>query len=351
MKVCYIGREYYPKNASSIRPVKLSSSGDKSIEIHLLLPDILENRNFQKEMLGKIDIILVKAGYFEFLHKFRALRKGNYDYIHILNIGLNTVLPIFLNWLYFNNSKNVVELDEWKSEMPGSRIKKKYFDFLTRLAIALSESVVVSSAYLKKRLLDKGYKKVHYIPYGIDLAQKGKNGKSKENENFTIAYLGTYQDYFDLDILVEVFPALMDEFPNIEFLFFGDGPKRSLMEKKLNYDNVCFKGFIKENDIFNELSKADAFFLPLKDNVLNRSRCPNKINYYLLFDRPIITNPVGEVGALLGDKGCYFNFENPTTLINTFKEANGKTFNYKSILDSRNWEKLFLKYKNEIWLP
>jgi hypothetical protein len=47
------------------------------------------------------------------------------------------------------------------------------------------------------------------------------------------------------------------------------------------------------------LSACNAFALPYPNTARNRGRWPNKIGDYICLQRPVITNPTGDVGKLL----------------------------------------------------
>jgi len=52
------------------------------------------------------------------------------------------------------------------------------------------------------------------------------------------------------------------------------------------------------------LGACDAFVLPLRDNVFNRTRWPNKFGDYLAAGRPILCGNVGDVARIVKAEGC-----------------------------------------------
>jgi glycosyltransferase involved in cell wall biosynthesis len=52
------------------------------------------------------------------------------------------------------------------------------------------------------------------------------------------------------------------------------------------------------------LAAADALMLPLPDSLANRGRFPTKLGEYLAMGKPVVTNPTGDVGALLRRTGA-----------------------------------------------
>jgi len=70
----------------------------------------------------------------------------------------------------------------------------------------------------------------------------------------------------NIDILIKSFYTLFGDFPYIELTIVGDGPKKkSLVKlcKRLKIANkVHFLGYLKSEDVDNELEKNDIFILP-----------------------------------------------------------------------------------------
>lgn len=55
-----------------------------------------------------------------------------------------------------------------------------------------------------------------------------------------------------------------------------------------------------EFDVYNKyLSSCNIFVLPLRNTLINRGRWPNKIGDYLCLNRPVVTNPTGDIKQLL----------------------------------------------------
>ncbi len=53
------------------------------------------------------------------------------------------------------------------------------------------------------------------------------------------------------------------------------------------------------------LRHAHALLFPIRDTILNRARCPSKTFAYAQARRPVITNRVGEVPEVLGERARY----------------------------------------------
>ncbi|MCS7231815.1 MAG: glycosyltransferase [Endomicrobia bacterium] len=106
---------------------------------------------------------------------------------------------------------------------------------------------------------------------------------------------------------MEAADILKDSFPNIKFIFVGDGPEKEklvyiLKSKKLN--NVEFKNAIPKIEIIKLMSNMDALFFRLINSpVFKYGISSNKLFDYLASGKPIIfssnstNNLVEEAGA------------------------------------------------------
>jgi glycosyltransferase involved in cell wall biosynthesis len=66
--------------------------------------------------------------------------------------------------------------------------------------------------------------------------------------------------------------------------------------------NVTLAGYVSGEDLWLRLRHAHALLFPIRNTLLNRSRCPSKTFAYAQAKRPIITSRVGELPFMLGEK-------------------------------------------------
>lgn len=345
-RVAFIGREYFPKNASSIRAINLSNHlGSHKTEVHLLLPDLPQNRELFHQQGKGLKVVLTQHGFLEIVSKYLILAKSNYDFVHILNIGMKSVVPALLLFLMsLGRSKIILEMDEWKIGERRSVLSKFYFKLLFRIATGISKHVIVSSEYLH-RIIQPYMSALSYIPYGVKVNSSIKPVRSKnQNNDLIMSYLGTYNNFEDFEVLIDNLERIFKEIPDLTIHFYGDGPMRTALQNQLKSEKVRFFGFIPEEKIDEVLSGSNAFFLPIKSTIKNIARCPNKINYYLIFNKPIITNKVGEVGKVLGEKGYYFEENNVNSLIRVISQARRKTVDYADIVNRYSWNNIVDQY-------
>ncbi|MCK5642240.1 MAG: glycosyltransferase family 4 protein [Gammaproteobacteria bacterium] len=107
-------------------------------------------------------------------------------------------------------------------------------------------------------------------------------------------------DHEDNHIFFKAFERLCQEYSNV-FLVATGSDKYYIDEIKRTYffsDRIIFTGWVAF-DVYNKyLSSCNIFVLPYRNNPINAGRWPNKIGDYLCLNRPIITNPTGDIKAL-----------------------------------------------------
>jgi len=80
-------------------------------------------------------------------------------------------------------------------------------------------------------------------------------------------------------------------------------PHRDYVEKiAREYDlgaQIVYPGWVSFADYNKYLSACDIFVLPLPDRLINQARWPNKMSDYISLNRPVITNPTGDVKTFI----------------------------------------------------
>jgi len=187
-----------------------------------------------------------------------------------------------------------------------------------KLAIKLCTKVIsVSNAtaeYLHE-LRGVPKEKIHIIPYGVDLQKYiPKNGRSlKESLGVpegckTVGLVGRLHEQKGHVYLIEAAQKIVKEFPNVRFLFAGDGELRETLQKQVNDLNLQsyfnFLGF--RHDIPELLQSFDIFTLPSLYEGL-----PNVVLEAMASSLPVVATPVDgtkeavipeETGSLVPEK-------------------------------------------------
>ncbi len=120
-------------------------------------------------------------------------------------------------------------------------------------------------------------------------------------------------DHNDNKVFFAALQRICAEHTNVHLLATGcDARYIKEIEVEFNLTGkIIFPGYVEFSEYNKHLSACDIFVLPYPDTCINRSRWPNKIGDYMCLERPIITNPTGDVkeifkqyavGLLCGEK-------------------------------------------------
>ncbi|NLR94585.1 glycosyltransferase family 4 protein [Flammeovirga agarivorans] len=144
--------------------------------------------------------------------------------------------------------------------------QRRYYNYQLKSSILHSDQIFTVSHYSKNDLIAKtgvNEKKVKVIYNGINHDQLKPVKNKKENERFTIRYIGGLGAvHKNATALIEVAKILEEK--NIDFLMqIGSGnaaltPLPSLVEK-YNLKNIEFVGYVKDEDKASFLGQADCF--------------------------------------------------------------------------------------------
>jgi glycosyltransferase involved in cell wall biosynthesis len=181
--------------------------------------------------------------------------------------------------------------------------------FLDRWLRRQATHRVVASRYLQNEFKRRFGMNAAYIPYAAYL-QPYPDGESPFSEP-TAVYMGNLYPAYDHDIIFEAAMQLkaQNKTPRIKLL--GHGPDlekwRSFVQEH-GMTNVEIAGFVRGEELWRNLRHAHVLLFPIRETLINLCRCPSKTFAYAQARRPVITNRVGEVAEVLGEKSTYIGF-------------------------------------------
>ncbi|RYI28780.1 glycosyltransferase WbuB [Bacillus infantis] len=164
--------------------------------------------------------------------------------------------------------------------------------------------------------------KCHYINNGVDISafeiSSSENKVDDEDlcaDKFNVVYVGAIRPVNNVGNLLDVAALLKDE-NNIQFLIYGDGNQREMLEKRIadeNLTNVKMKGFVNKRSIPYILSKSSVNILNYSHTQYNwaRGNSSNKLFEYMASGKPIIST-VKMGYSILEKYKCGIELENST---------------------------------------
>jgi glycosyltransferase involved in cell wall biosynthesis len=173
---------------------------------------------------------------------------------------------------------------------------RKYVDGVTVISSALEENV---------RSLGVPVDRIRRIPGGfpIDLCPKIGKIEARSRRDVTsdaeiILFAGSNQA--DIDILISAFELLAEMRPKAQLYIIGKLHQNTadLIDISPAKKMIKTTGYLPYDIYWEWMATADVLALPLRDNIGNRSRWPNKSIEYLASGRPVVACAVGEVERL-----------------------------------------------------
>lgn len=178
------------------------------------------------------------------------------------------------------------------------------------LAHRLASKIVVLSPGYKKTLTERGVEasKIDVVYNWCDESQTCTQECKKTGDpfgladRFTVVYAGNLGRVQALHVVLEAASILSDQYPDIIFVFVGDGIDKDRLKELVaikGLDNVRFISRQPVSEIGAILEKADALLIHLRDDPLCRVGIPQKTQAYLAAGRPIIVAVKGNAADLV----------------------------------------------------
>ncbi len=167
---------------------------------------------------------------------------------------------------------------------------------------------------------DIDLKKTHYINNGVDINDFNKSSEKNVLEEkdldigkFNIVYVGTIRPVNNVKNILDA-AILLENEKDIQFLIYGDGNQKEMLEKRVSDDNITnvkMKGFVNKKYIPYILSKSSVNILNYSKTRYNwdRGNSSNKLFEYMASGKPIISTM--KMGYSIIDKyKCGVELEN-----------------------------------------
>lgn len=256
------------------------------------------------------------------LHRLRFLRRRRFDLVHAFDcrpVVVHPALlarrlsgaPLVIDWAdWWGRGGAITERSSRLLRHAFSPIETFYEEHYRRRA---DWTTVISTA-LADRVEGLGVDpdRVTVIPGGADLerfaplprdAARARLGLPPEAP--LVLFAGFVQ--YDLDLVLESFAVVASEVPRARLVLCGPPSPAvgAFQERHPALAGRVLRAGVVEFDLMPAyLAAADVLLLPLRDSITNRGRWPNKLGEYLAMGRPVVTNPTGDVGALLERTGA-----------------------------------------------
>lgn len=242
---------------------------------------------------------------------------NRYDVIHTdLSHRPAAIIPALIARL-FHNTKLVCELWEWFGEggiadYRGGGIQRgiSFYDrHLEKPAIRRYDGIVTITNVLREHLLKSGIKTGSIVLHGGSEITASTQASVIEaraalglDKNYVIIGMVNVceEDEQDNMLFLDAFERLSEKYDNLRLFITG---KAGYIEKRIQSEasyskSVIYPGWVERDIYYLYLCACDYYAMPLRNNFRNAARWPNKISDYFSVGRPVLTNPVGDIGEL-----------------------------------------------------
>src|SRR5689334_2342014 len=252
---------------------------------------------------AQIEFVPVHSRAAELTGRRRAIRKLKPDALHILNPAPKAMLAT----VGMPRLKIIGDWDEWHARSDLRQPVKALTRFADRWFRRRSNLVVVASKYLQGCFRELGIEAV-YIPYATYLRAHAPMPSPFDAP--TAVYMGILWPNYDHSLIFEAARLLKQRGLEPRITFVGKGPTEEVEKwrqftRDERLDHVKLIGYQPEDVMWQHLRHARVLLFPILPKLKNLCRCPAKTFAYAEARRPIITNRVGEVPPVLGEKAVY----------------------------------------------
>jgi len=266
-----------------------------------------------------------------------------YDLLHSFAVAQpSTALPTIFSKI-FRRKPIIIDWDDlWGAGgFSGYHVNivKKGLDFLETKMPRVGDDLVVTTEFLLSRARKLSLKKpIYKVPNGCNIKGFSKVSKKKARKKLKInpkekIIVSLGHAYFkSLDILFSSFSKAVKSLPELKLHMVGGISLNSEFKRKYHSiinKNVVLAGELPYKKAMIYLQAADVLALPMENSLIEKARWPVRLGDYLLSNRPIVSNAVGEVKYILEKYDCGL-FSKPND-INGFSKNMIKLFNDKKL--------------------
>ena len=242
-------------------------------------------------------------------------------------------------------------MDDWE-EIETSLIMKLYLKYISKPIMGKFSYAVSSTSYKQASVFRKFNTNVFLVPNGKPndfIANSHLFLNDIKEEPKTVNFISTLRDWYDYDMLFDVFK----EFPEIQLNIYGKGDLYSyLLNRAEDYPNISVKGNADAKFIPQLTAQSLFGILPLKLNKLNDSTSPIKLFDYWSAKKAVIASPtyelkeLGKQGGIIyaSSKEEYVNSIKSILRDDAFMNSVGET-GYSNVLEQYNYESIASRFE------
>jgi glycosyltransferase involved in cell wall biosynthesis len=186
--------------------------------------------------------------------------------------------------------------------------------WLEKFLYSRARHFIVNSPAYRDYLMSKGVSeyKISFISNGVDPQMFLENAdetafrkKWQLGNDFLVTYTGALGLANDIPVILRTAHRL-SEYPDIKFLFVGDGKERKNLENladELCLKNVIFTGSVPKSEMSAIISTSDLCVATLQDIPMFKTTYPNKVFDYMACAKPTLLAIDGVIREVIESSG------------------------------------------------
>jgi len=208
----------------------------------------------------------------------------------------------------------VIHYPSQSMELPKKSIEYKIWNRIDNFILNRANRLAVISSGIKEDLLKRKIpdENIIMLPNGVDsriFSPQSKNidiqKKYDLKDKKVILFLGKFQEWERLDILVKVFARIREKQDDVKLLLVGDGPERERIEQAIRKHNltndVIITGFVPFDETPKYYSVCDVFVMVRPNIPLTEINTPIKPIEAMAMEKVVISTDVGGMREIIED--------------------------------------------------
>ena len=267
------------------------------------------------------------TGFLDVIARIREIRTDVYDIVQTFDHSLNVALPFYL----LKGRGKVAFVSDWCDvyhhkgglrDAYGYRLDALYrkigfpfrclsrfleFDLRRRAAAVTAISAMLRQFAIENSVAED---RVFVVEGGADVDNIVPLPKAEARSRLglpvtgkIVGFLGTFQR--DLDMVIRSLALVKRDIPDAYLLVVGTsyGWTKEIAAAAGVADACIEAGRCPDDLLPLYLAAADVHVLPLRENLANKTRWPNKMGEYMASCRPTVVNDVGDVAEVVKTHG------------------------------------------------
>jgi glycosyltransferase involved in cell wall biosynthesis len=210
-----------------------------------------------------------------------------------------------------------IEADAFlEKSIKGNPLKGFHADFAlwqAQKTFNLAQKIITVSTSAKSHLVNRyrlDPQRIVVIPNGVDVELFHPDFDSQAirktlrlEDGPVIGFVGGFQAWHGIDLLVDCFTQVLNEFPQAQLLLVGDGQIRSQIERRVNNlgirSKVLFTGLLPQKEIPALLSAIDVGIVPYPKISQEIWFSPLKLYEYMAAGKAIVASKSGQIAEVI----------------------------------------------------